>query len=179
MKINYIAIILTGCISTITSCSGSKQKSDNTKEEIAFVEDNSEEDIPEEVKKTHAQADLETMTARRIIDERFEKLFEAQIKLTEAKKNVCQFEAGTYDYTHAQRQAELAENELQEILEDVNGRYAQIIGFLLSTSDSKRLIEAARDKTKAYICREIYEKYKQKALDEIEFRYTGVMPDDY
>ena len=176
-QISYLLMILIGCILTFTACSDNKQKSADSEETLVVEE--KEDDVSDIANRTLAKAETEAMMARRKISERFDKLFEAQTKLAEAKEHASQFETGTSDYTYAQRQVESAQKTLQDILDDVNGRYAQILGFLLLESFDKSLLEAARDKIEAQITVEILKKYKQIALDEIEYEYTGVMPEDY
>ena len=164
-----------GWILICSACSGNKQKPENSEEAIAVEKDN----IPEEAKRNLAQADIEIDKAHREIDQRFDKLLEAQDELAKAEEYANQFESGTPDYTSAQRQVDLANKTLQDIVDDVNGRYAQVLGFLLSKSDGKGLIGASRDKIKAHIRVEILEKSKQKALDELEYKYTGVVPEEW
>ena len=174
MKINFLSILFIGCILICSACNANKQKQGNSEEAIVVEKDN----IPEEDKRNLAQADIEIAKAHREIDQRFDKLLEAQDELTKAEEYANQFESGTPDDTSAQRQVDLANKTLQDIVDDVNGRYARMLGFLLSKSDGKGLIEAARDKIKAHIRVEILEKFKQKALDELEYKYTGVVPEE-
>lgn len=163
-----------GCILICSACSGNKKKSVNSEDAIA-VEN---EVIPEEAERNLAQADIEIAKALHEIDQKFEELLEAQGELTKAVEYANQFESGTPDYTSAQRQVDSANKKLQDIVDDVNGRYARMLGFLLSKSDGKGLIEAARDKIKAHVRVKILEKSKQKALDELEYKYTGVVPEE-
>ena len=190
MKHTFI-LLLTGLL-MFSSCSNKAKEEVTIEEEETVAYSNTEDaqiifsekkdkerEVPDIATRTLAQADMEAMMARQKIDDRFEKLFIAKTKLEEAKVYASQFERGTSDYTIAQRQVESAEKSLQAIIDDVNSRYASIYGFLLTVSNCDGLAEAVRDKVKATICREIYEKYKQIALDELEYEYTGIMPEDY
>lgn len=93
--------------------------------------------------------------------------------MTNAKEQVSKLGAGTPGYTTAQQEMESSEKVLQNILDDVNGQYAKIYGFLLTVSDSEDMIEAVKDKIKSHVAVVILEKYKQKALDEIDYKYMG------
>lgn len=138
-------------------------------------EDSQEEmtNIPQEAKEHLTQAEMEIEREHDKIDNLFDKLLEAQRKMTNAKEQVSKLGAGTPGYTTAQQEMESSEKVLQNILDDVNGQYAKIYGFLLTVSDSEDMIEAVKDKIKSHVAVVILEKYKQKALDEIDYKYMG------
>lgn len=138
-------------------------------------EDSQEEmtNIPQEAKEHLTQAEMEIEKEHDKIDNLFDKLLDAQRKMTNAKEQVSKFGAGTPEYATAQQEMESSENVLQIILDDVNGQYAKIYGFLLTVSDSEGMIEAVKDKIKSHVAVVILEKYKQKALDEIDYKYMG------
>ena len=144
--INYLTIILIGCVLTTTSCKKTNE-------------------VDEEVKRMKAKADVEVVMAQDEIDELFENLFNARKQLEETEKRASQFEKGTSEYVLAQREVEEKRKYQQDVIEDLNERYYSLIGFHLTEVGSNEEYKGANKLIKSRIALEIYEKYEQMALD--------------
>lgn len=151
-RINYLAIILIGCVLMATSC---KKTSD----------------IDEEVKRMKAKADEEIVMAQDEIDKQFEKLFSARKQLEEIEKRASQFKKGTSDYILAQREVEEKRKNQQDAIEALNDRYYSLIGFHLTEVNSNEEYKNANELIKSRIALEINEKYEQMALDMVNGKY--------
>lgn len=101
----------------------------------------------------------------------FAKLIAAKENLEDVKEVLAKFKSGTDEYKKAQKEKSTITNEIKEIIDVINSKYAKYYGFLLTATDNTSLYEAARDKTKASISKEILIKSKQKALDRINSKY--------
>ena len=150
--INYLTIILLGCVLMVTSC---KKTSD----------------IDEEVKRMKAKADEEIVMAQDEIDKQFEKLFSARKQLEEIEKRASQFKKGTSDYILAEREVEEKRKNQQDAIEALNDRYYSLIGFHLTEVNSNEEYKNANELIKSRIALEINEKYEQMALDMVNGKY--------
>lgn len=64
-------------------------------------------------------------------------------------------------------------NEIKEIIDVINSKYARYYGFLLTATQDTSLYNATRDKVKASIAKEVLKNSEQKALDRINEKYNG------
>lgn len=189
---NYVLLILMGYILVSSSCTNTSKQSVNSEDSLevenqVITSDDSEgsqdrfvparnignDDARRKAERSLAQANLEIEKEHNKIDNLFDKLLEVKSKLTEAKEQAGKFDENTPDYTSAQKKVESSEKALQIILDDVNRQYAKIYGFLLTVSNCEDLAEAVKDKVKSHIAVETLQKYKRKALEEIDNKYIG------
>ena len=108
----------------------------------------SHNDISTEAEKELMAAELEINKIHEEIDIQFAKLIAAKEKST-------------------------TDNEIKEIIDVINSKYARYYGFLLTANQDTSLYNAARDKVKSTIAVEILKKRKQEALDKIHEEYYG------
>ena len=158
-RISYLKIILIGCVLTTTSC-----KKTNS--------------VDEEVKRLKAKADVEVVMAQDEIDEQFENFFNARKQLEETVKRASQFKRGTSDYVLTLREVEEKRKYQQDVIEELNDRYYSLMGFHLTEVGSNEEYKNANELIKSRIALEIYDKYKQMALDLINSK-DGVKPEAY
>lgn len=190
--INYLSTALMGCIITLTSCSNSSKQSINTEDSLevesqAISSDDSEDtqerfipvqnrsvdDARRKAERSLAQANKEIEKEHGKIDDLFDRLIEVKRQLTDAEERANKVDMNTSGHTSAQQEIESSKKALQVILDDVNRQYAKIYGFLLTVSNCEDLAEAVKDKVKSHIAVEILQKYKRKALEEINKEYIG------
>ena len=133
-----------------------------------------DDDIPNEAIEELSIARLEISQIEKEVDLVFAKLIAAKDNLEDVNEILAKFKSGTDEYKKAQKEKSTLTDEIKEIIDVINSKYAKYYGFLLSATDNTSLYEAARDKTKASISKEILIKSKQKALDRINTNY-----DDY
>ena len=130
-----------------------------------------DDDIPNEAMEELSIARLEISQIKEEVDMLFAKLIAAKENLEDVKEVLAKFKSGTDEYKKAQKEKSTITNEIKEIIDVINRKYAKYYGFLLTATDNISLYEAARDKTKASISKEILIKSKQKALDRINAKY--------
>jgi len=190
--IYYLSAVFMACIIAFISCNTpSKQSSDSEDsiecEEQVVTSDESEgvhdrfipvqngsvNEARRKAERSLAQANKEIEKEHSKIDDLFNRLIEAKRKLTDAEVRANKVNMNNSDHTSVQQEVESSEKALQIILDDVNSQYAKIYGFLLTVSNCEDLAEAVKDKVKSHIAVEILQKYKRKALEEIDNKYIG------
>ena len=127
--------------------------------------------IDEQVKRLKAKADVEVVMAQDETDEQFEEFFNARKQLEETEKRLGQFKKGTSDYVFTQRKLEEKRKYQHDVIETLNDRYYSIIGFHLTEVGSDEEFKNANELIKSRIAIEIYEKYKQMALELVNSKY--------
>ena len=165
-KYKYLQEVLLGEIDEIINKKAIERNRDKNSDVVE-----ADDDIPNEAMEELSIARLEISQIKEEVDMLFAKLIAAKENLEDVKEILAKFRSGTDEYKKAQKEKSTITNEIKEIIDVINSKYAKYYGFLLTATDNISLYEAARDKTKASISKEILIKSKQKALDRINAKY--------
>ena len=165
-KYKYLQEVLLGEIDEIINKKAIERNRDKNSDVVE-----ADDDIPNEAMEELSIARLEISQIKEEVDMLFAKLIAAKENLEDVKEVLAKFKSGTDEYKKAQKEKSTITNEIKEIIDVINRKYAKYYGFLLTATDNISLYEAARDKTKASISKEILIKSKQKALDRINAKY--------
>ena len=143
----------------------------NRDEKPSVVEEDSE--ATKVAKEELSAAESEINKIHEEINAQFNKLITTRVNLEQANATLAKFESGTDEYKKAKKEESMLTNEIKEILDIINSKYAKYYGFLLTASQDTSLYGATRDKLKASIAVEILKMRKQEALDKIQKEYYG------
>lgn len=159
-KYKHLQEVLLGEIDEIINQRAVKSNGDE-KSEVVEADD----EITSETKRELSAAKLEICQIEEEVDKLFAKLIAAKDSLEHANETLAKHKSGTDEYKNAQKVESILTNEIKEIIDVINSKYARYYGFLLTASQDTSLYNATRDKVKASIAKEVLEKSKQKAFD--------------
>lgn len=142
----------------------------NRNERSDLVE--ADDDISNEAKEELSAAKLEISQIKKEVDKLFAKLIATKENLEHANESLTKLKSGTDEYKKAQNEKSTLTNEIKEIIDDINSKYAKYYGFLLTATQDTSLYNAACNKVKSTIAVEILNKRKQEALDRINEKYN-------
>lgn len=143
----------------------------NRDEKSSVAEEDSE--ATKVAKEELSAAKLEISQIEKVVDNIFAKLIAAKENLEHANETLAKHKSGTDEYKNAQKEKSMLTNEIKEIIDVINSKYARYYGFLLTATQDTSLYNATRDKVKASIAKEVLKNSEQKALDRINEKYNG------
>ena len=135
---------------------------------IAFVvscKNNSHSDkMQDEVEISHVsdamgeiEAEISEVTRR--VDNNFNRLKETRNQIKEAEENMVGLTEGSAEYINAKNDLKLAKQAQQEVLDRINNKYNEYLGYDLSEYCSDEVLNSARDLIKAAIREEMLKEY--------------------
>lgn len=143
----------------------------NRDEKSSVAEEDSE--ATKVAKEELSAAKLEISQIEEEVDNIFAKLIAAKEKLEHTNETLAKHKSGTDEYKNAQKEESMLTDEIKEIIDVINSKYARYYGFLLTATQDTSLYNATRDKVKASIAKEVLKNSKQKALDRINEKNNG------
>ena len=167
-KYKYLQEVLLGEIDDIIN---QRAIESNRDEKPSVAEEDSE--ATKVAKEELSEAKLEISQIKEEVDNIFAKLIAAKENLEHTNETLAKHKSGTDEYKNAQKEKSMLTNEIKEIIDVINSKYARYYGFLLTATQDTSLYNATRDKVKASIAKEVLKNSEQKALDRINEKYNG------
>ena len=137
------------------------------------IEKELNDEVVNEAERGLSAAKLEISQIEEEVDNLFTKLIAAKLKLDNTNETLIKHKSGTDEYENAQKEKSMTTNEIKEIIDVINSKYAKYYGFQLTANQDTSLYDATRNKVKASIAAEVLKNKKQEALDRINEKYYG------